>query len=90
MLFPPVLLFTSYLNLQGFKTDAAGLSAAWSGLYLLLASRRKQKTFSSKFGVRGVVRGATLALCAVNLAAGGAAYVWGSGGKQDGLFEGKD
>ncbi|KAE9990881.1 hypothetical protein EG327_000815 [Venturia inaequalis] len=42
MLFPPVLLLSSYLNINGFKTDAAGISAAWSGLYLLLAMRRKQ------------------------------------------------
>lgn len=41
MIFPPVLLFSSYLNLGGFKTDAAGITAAWSGLYALLAMRRK-------------------------------------------------
>jgi hypothetical protein len=42
MMFPPVLLFSSYLNLSDFKTDAAGITAAWSGLYGLLAMRRKQ------------------------------------------------
>lgn len=40
--FAPVLLFSSYLNLGGYKTDAAGTTAAWSGLYALLAMRRKQ------------------------------------------------
>ena len=42
MIFPPVLLFCSYLNLSDFKTDAAGLSASSSLLYLILARRRKQ------------------------------------------------
>lgn len=42
MMFPPVLLFTSYLNLSGYESDAAGISAAWSGLYALLAMRRSQ------------------------------------------------
>ncbi|TID15588.1 gb [Venturia nashicola] len=76
MLFPPVLLLSSYLNINGFKTDAAGISAAWSGLYLLLAMRRKQG-IRNKFGVRGVTRGATLGLCAVNLVGGGLAYTFG-------------
>lgn len=76
MLFPPVLLFTSYANLQGFKVDSAGLTAAWSGLYLLLAGRRKQP-FMKKWGVRGVVRGATMGLCFANLVGGGLAYTFG-------------
>lgn len=42
MMFPPVLLFSTYLNLSGYKTDAAGITAAWSGLYALLAMRRSQ------------------------------------------------
>lgn len=42
MLFPPILLLSSYLNLSNYKTDAAGLTAAWSGLYALLAMRRRQ------------------------------------------------
>ena len=42
MIFPPILLFSSYLNINSYKIDAAGITAAWSGLYLLLASRRKQ------------------------------------------------
>lgn len=45
MLFPPVLLFSSYLNLSNFKTDAAGMTAAWSGLYAILAMRRNQVSF---------------------------------------------
>lgn len=81
MLFPPVLLFTTYLNLQGYKTDAAGASAAWSGLYMVLASRRKHaiKEWAS---VRGGIRGATLAVCAANLVGGGVAYVFGKRDKE--------
>ena len=41
MMFPPILLFSSYLNLSDYKTDSAGITAAWSGLYALLALRRK-------------------------------------------------
>ncbi|KAK5171646.1 hypothetical protein BJ546DRAFT_1056836 [Cryomyces antarcticus] len=77
MLFPPVLLFTTYLNINGYKADSAGATAAWSGLYMILAGRRRQK-FGAKFGARGLVRGATIGLCAVNLVSGGVAYAFGS------------
>ena len=73
LLFPPVLMFSSYLSLLDRKVDAAGTSAAWSGLYLLLARRRKQK-LRQKWSVRGIVRGTTMGVCAVNLAAGGLVY----------------
>jgi hypothetical protein len=76
MLFPPVLIFTSYANIQGFKTDSAGISAAWSGLYLLLAGRRRQQ-FMQRWGARGIVRGATMGLCLVNMVGGGLAYTLG-------------
>jgi len=76
MLFPPVFLLSSYLNINGFATDAAGISASWSGLYLILAMRRKQ-ALRSKFGVRGITRGATLGLCAVQMVGGGLAYTFG-------------
>lgn len=73
LLFPPALLFSTYLNINGFVTDAAGFSAAWSGVYLLMARRRKQ-AFASRWGPRGLVRGATMATCLVNLACGGLTY----------------
>ncbi|EGP83070.1 hypothetical protein TI39_contig350g00034 [Zymoseptoria brevis] len=73
MLFPPVLLFSSYLNVQGFKKDSAGMMSAWSLAYFVLARRRHQP-LRQKFGVRGVVRGATVGLCAVNALAGGWTY----------------
>ncbi|KAK4989681.1 hypothetical protein LTR50_003005 [Elasticomyces elasticus] len=76
MIFPPILLFSTYLNLSGYKAESAGVTSAWSALYMLLASRRKQQ-FTNKFGVRGVVRGATLALCAANTVGGGVAYAFG-------------
>lgn len=75
LLFPPVLLFSSYLNILDYKVDAAGISAAWSGLYMLLASRRKQPLMK-KWGTRGVVRGATMGLCSFNLVAGGLVYAF--------------
>jgi len=73
MLFPPVLLFSTYLNIYDYKVDAAGITAAWSGLYMLLARRRKQP-LAKKFGTRGILRGTTLGLCGVNLVAGGLVY----------------
>lgn len=77
MLFPPVFLFSSYLNVFGFKIDAAGLSSAWAGLYMILAARRKQP-FMRKFGVRGVFRGATIGLCLAQVIGGGVYWAFGN------------
>lgn len=80
MLFPPALLFSTYLNLAGYTVDAAGTTTAWSGLYLLMASRRKgEKRFAlaSKFGARGLTRGAAMGLAGVNVLGGGITYVFG-------------
>jgi len=83
MLFPPVLLFSSYLNINSFAVDSAGLTAAWSGLYLLLARRRKvgSRSFSSgmasRFGARGLTRGAAMILAGVNVVGGGVTYTFG-------------
>ncbi|CCU78448.1 unnamed protein product [Blumeria hordei] len=81
MLFPPVLLFSSFINLQDFTRDAAGLTATWSGLYLLMARQRKHKHDSGirsrvrgRFGVRGIVRGASMGLATFNLVACGWVY----------------
>ncbi|OXV10684.1 hypothetical protein Egran_01552 [Elaphomyces granulatus] len=82
MLFPPVLLFTSYANLQGFQVDSAGISATWSALYLLLAGRRKHP-FMKRWGARGIVRGATMGLCLANLVGGGLAYTLGKREKEE-------
>ncbi|KAK2625142.1 hypothetical protein QTJ16_005511 [Diplocarpon rosae] len=83
MLFPPVLLFSTYLNLSNFKVDSAGLTAAWSGLYLLLARRRKVAgaNFSSrlgaKFGARGLTRGSAMLLAGANVLGCGVTYAFG-------------
>ncbi|OQU98427.1 hypothetical protein CLAIMM_04219 isoform 1 [Cladophialophora immunda] len=83
MLFPPLLLFSTYLNLQGFKIDSAGTTAALSGTYLVLAGRRRMG-FMNKFGARGIIRGATMGLCLVNLVGGGLAYGFGKRREEDG------
>lgn len=77
MIFPPLLLFSTYLNLQGYKVDSAGTTAALSGAYLVLAGRRRVG-FLSKFGARGLIRGATMGLCLANLVGGGLAYGFGN------------
>ncbi|KAK3714189.1 hypothetical protein LTR37_007991 [Vermiconidia calcicola] len=76
ILFAPILTFSSYLNVQGYKTDAAGLTSAWSAAYLVLARRRKQG-LGSKLGARGLVRGATMVLCLGNVVSGGLCYAFG-------------
>jgi hypothetical protein len=82
MIFPPLLLFSTYLNLQGYKVDSAGTTAAFSGLYLVLAGRRRNPLMS-KFGARGLIRGATMGLCLANVVGGGLAYMFGSRSKED-------
>ncbi|EEQ28288.1 conserved hypothetical protein [Microsporum canis CBS 113480] len=77
MLFPPVLLLTSYMNLAGFKKDSAGANAAWSGLYVLLAGRRKQ-ALKKKWSARGMVRGVAMGVGLANLISGGMVYVLGT------------
>lgn len=83
MIFPPVLLFTSYLNLQDFTKESAGLSAAWSGLYLLMAKRRRGKSVNGLsynkmrnrfFTARSLTRGAATGLAAINCISGGLTY----------------
>ena len=72
-MFAPMLLFSTYMNLNGYTKDAAGTTAAWSGLYLVLARRRKQP-FMQKWKARGLIRGGTLGLCLVNVLGGGFVY----------------
>ncbi|KAI1506739.1 hypothetical protein F5X99DRAFT_404096 [Biscogniauxia marginata] len=74
MLFAPALLFSSYANLQGFRIDSAGITAAASGAYALLALRRRSRSLRSRFSVRGGVRGAAIALGVVNTLAAGWVY----------------
>ncbi|KAM5343148.1 hypothetical protein ACJ41O_014114 [Fusarium nematophilum] len=72
-IFTPPLLFSSYLNLSGYPTGSAGLTAAWSGLYALLALRRRQP-LRGRFSIRGVVRGTAIGLGTANCVAGGWVY----------------
>ncbi|SPO03328.1 uncharacterized protein DNG_06010 [Cephalotrichum gorgonifer] len=78
ILFVAPLLFSSYVNLAGYTTDAAAMSAAWSGLYALLAMRRRQE-WTKKFTIRGGLRGLAVGLGAVNFVCGG--WVWLRGDK---------
>jgi len=87
LLFPPVLLFSTYLNLSDYKIDSAGINAAWSALYLILARRRNQP-FVQKWGARGIIRGATLGLCVANVLGGGFTYAIGRRSKEEGAREG--
>ncbi|CAJ2511968.1 Uu.00g075930.m01.CDS01 [Anthostomella pinea] len=78
LLFAPVLLFSSYANLQGFKKDSAGITAAASGTYALLAFRRRAGGLVAKFmSVRGAVRGAAVGVGLMNCVAGGWVYAMG-------------
>ncbi|KAI1800767.1 hypothetical protein F4811DRAFT_537622 [Daldinia bambusicola] len=82
MLFVPILLFSSYANLQGFKIDSAGITAAASGTYALLAMRRRQDAFMNRISIRGLVRGTAVAIGAVNALAAGWVYVTGNREKE--------
>lgn len=86
LLFPPILLLSTYLNVHNYKIDAVGISAAWSGVYLLLAGRRQ--SIAQKWGVRGIIRGATLGLCLSNLISGGVVYAIGISVQENGTKEG--
>ena len=68
MMFVPVLLFSSYANIQGFRKDAAGITAAASGTYGLLALRRRHP-IPARISARGVVRGVALGIAAANVMA---------------------
>jgi hypothetical protein len=87
--FAPILLFSTYLNVSSFVVDSAGLTAAWSGLYLLMASRRKvlgnswKGRMGSKFGARGLTRGAAMGVAGVNLVGCGITYVLGERKKKE-------
>lgn len=82
MVFVPILLFSSYINLQGFKKDSAGITAAASGTYALLALRRSPGALFRKFGVRGAVRGAAVGLGIANALAGAWVYATASREKE--------
>ncbi|KAL8737636.1 MAG: hypothetical protein Q9181_001479 [Wetmoreana brouardii] len=82
LLFPPILLGSTFMNIYSYTTDSAGITAAWSGLYLLLARQRKPEHMMQRFGARGFVRGAAMVVSAVNVVAGG--WVYAKGKKEEG------
>lgn len=77
LLFTPMLLFSSYLNIAGFKIDSAALNATWSGLYVLLAARRRPASLRQRFTARGAVRLGAMGLGGINTLAGGWVYATG-------------
>jgi hypothetical protein len=81
MLFPPLLLFSSYTNLNSLVIDSAGITATGSGLYMLLARNRETRkglpTRSLKrLGARGLIKRAAMGISVVNLLAGGITYAF--------------
>jgi hypothetical protein len=52
-----------------------------SGLYALLALRRSQR-IRDKLSPRGILRGVTLGVCALNVASCGLAYAFGDRAKE--------
>ena len=61
-------------------TVGAKKAAGWLFATVASASRADQNVLQklySKFGARGLIRGATLGLCAANLVGGGLAYAFG-------------
>ncbi|KAI1480819.1 hypothetical protein K445DRAFT_319986 [Daldinia sp. EC12] len=88
MLFVPILFFSSYANLQGFKIDSAGITAAASGTYALLAMRRKPNTFMNRFSIRGLVRGSAVGIGLINAIAAG--WVYGTGDREKEKEERRD
>ncbi|RYP51662.1 hypothetical protein DL768_003060 [Monosporascus sp. mg162] len=74
MALAPLLLFSSYANLQGFRKDSAGITAAASGTYAVLALRGNKRRSWPLLSIRGAVRGAAVALGFANAVAGGWVY----------------
>ncbi|KAH0548467.1 hypothetical protein GP486_007945 [Trichoglossum hirsutum] len=82
LLFSSVLGLSSYLSFSGHRIDAAGTSAAWSALYMIATSRRKQN-FLRKLSRAGALRGLTLGMCTLNVLGGGLAYAFGQRSEEE-------
>jgi hypothetical protein len=82
-LFPPLLLGDAYVSLAGHKAPAAGFLAGASALYAALALRRPRGATARRrwLSVRGGLRAASVAFCAVDVVAGGLA--WGMAENDD-------
>src|SRR5436190_5531124 len=81
LIFAPLLLCSSYVSTAGWLIDSAGMSAALSGLYAILAWRRRppmnKKWLASRFSPRAAVRGAAIGLGALNFVSGSQIYLTG-------------
>jgi hypothetical protein len=71
------------VSLNGAKAPAAGFLAGTSALYMALALRRPRGVTARRrwVSVRGGLRAASVAFCAVDVVAGGLA--WGMAGDDD-------
>lgn len=89
LLFAPALMFASYVNVAGYVVDAAGMTAAWSGMYVLLSLRRRGggilgrawvpaslRTSTQRLNTpaRRAVSAAAIGLGSINTVAGGIVY----------------
>ena len=90
LFFAPALMFSSYVNVAGYAIDSAGMTAAWSGMYVLLALRGRrlaargkslwtlasQRTSRRRMETRARrgVSIATIGLGTINCVAGGVTY----------------
>ena len=74
LVFPPVLLLSTYVNILDFKEESAAITGSWSALYYVLSRRRKQE-FRQKLTYRGLIRGGTQATCMMNVLGCGYVYV---------------
>lgn len=63
------------MNLTGYKHDCAGITAAWSGLYLVLAARRKKHSAWEIPKGRVWSRRALVPICLMNMVGGGLVYL---------------
>ncbi|KAL9124926.1 MAG: hypothetical protein Q9217_005796 [Psora testacea] len=75
LLFPPVLLLSTYVNILDLKEESAAITGSWSALYYVLSRRRKQE-ITQKLTYRGLIRGGTQATCLMNIL--GCGYVYPS------------
>lgn len=77
--FPAFLLAGAWFNTMGATEDAAGITASWSGIYLIASRGFPSFREASKKTLRGVVRTGTLGMCWMNLLGGGYVYIKNNG-----------
>lgn len=64
------------MNIVGHKHDCAGVTAAWSVLYLMLERRSKKKYLQwNRSNWQFWVRGAMVPMCVMNAVGGGLVYL---------------